>query len=389
MLRLIEAFHCFFAFCVSIFRILRVKQHIAYGSKIIELKKIYYPVRCFDIVFAANWSATSIWEHKEEYTEYESKTVYFDKDGKEHDKPGADYIDKSGRYTRPSIASDAIKRPWTPQQKMIPITKYKTVTDNVEQTYGYIDNRQTFQPVITYADSSESDFAKWLMSIPMNGNIKSMKALLEDCVIMPLIETDEYAKNIATSNAMDVAASQCRQEVPGNRCRDLCLSNFRANYSMQIIMLPFFSLTYEYRGQKYECWFSGVSKENTFYRNKPQDDNISQEHERLGFEIKQRQKDWMKSVLISFIAMPIAIFIALVLAMVNTTGTILTVAGIITEVIFIRKFLAVHNDIKNKKQVQKDYKLNLFNKRKAVADIMKNESIPEEEKQQRVYSILG
>ena len=41
----------------------------AYRSSITGVKKKFYPIRIVNAKYTASWSATSTWEHEEEYTE--------------------------------------------------------------------------------------------------------------------------------------------------------------------------------------------------------------------------------------------------------------------------------------------------------------------------------
>ena len=55
------------------------------NARLLEMEKIYVPIRNFkNITYSAEWKARSYWEHTESYTEYESKIVYIDSYGNEH-----------------------------------------------------------------------------------------------------------------------------------------------------------------------------------------------------------------------------------------------------------------------------------------------------------------
>lgn len=361
---------------------------IACNAVITTIKKALYPVRCFDVTYSAHWSATSFWEHKEPYTEYESKTIYIDHYGKEHSSPGFDMF-HNGQVIGSSSSAGKDKRPWRPQQKTIPITKYKTVIDNVEQTQGSIED-QSFQPIITYENPAEASLAQWVVGFPIKGNtINSTDKLLENSVIMPLFETDGFAQKTAESKVQDIACAQCEGEVPGDRYRDLSVSNFNTRCSMEIVLLPVFHIQYEYQGQQFECWRSGISNGNFFYCIKPQDTNIAAENERAANEIKLQKKQWLKFAAISFIGMPFALLIGFALFITSPIfGTLTFIAGIVFEVLFIKKFLTTHQSVKNLKQSQSDYQTQLIEKRRTIANIVKDPNINEEEKRKAVEDVL-
>ncbi|MBP0972483.1 MAG: hypothetical protein J5851_01095, partial [Oscillospiraceae bacterium] len=51
------------------------------AADIVSFVPVLYPAYQFIFKYNAKWSATSIWEHDESYTEYESKTFFVDKHG--------------------------------------------------------------------------------------------------------------------------------------------------------------------------------------------------------------------------------------------------------------------------------------------------------------------
>lgn len=40
---------------------------VAYTAKVSKIRRLFYPMRRFHITYSAEWSATSIYEHQEEY----------------------------------------------------------------------------------------------------------------------------------------------------------------------------------------------------------------------------------------------------------------------------------------------------------------------------------
>jgi len=363
---------------------------IACNAVITEIKKFYYPVRYFDVTYSADWSATSIWEHREEYTEYEIKTVYFDMNGKEHNNPGEDYTDRSG-HSSSRFSSGAIRRPWRPQQKNVPIIKHKMEIDNVEQTYGGIEKQKSFQPIATYNNSIGADFAKWIVDFPIKGHKHITNELLANCVIIPLIETDKFARNEAESIVKKIAINQCKQQIPGNRYEDLSIFNFDASYNMQIILLPVYEILYKYRGKEFSCRFSGITKGNSIYANKPEDSAIAQQNGRTENEIKVQKKKRLISGLISFLAVPfVCMFVVLPVMILDLLlGLLLLAIAVIFEIICVIKFLSHNKKVKNNKQMQKNYLENLSEKRRSIAFIVKNHNLPEGEKRKLIQHILN
>ena len=365
-----------------------VPVDIAYKSVIKSAKKEYYPVRCFNITCSAEWNAISIYEHRESYTEYQPKTVYYDMDGKEHDKPGADYTDITGKYSRPSISSDAVKRPWTPQQKYIPVTKYKTVIDSEEPTYGKAGPITTFQPIITYA-AANADFAKWVVSFSTKGHTRYDQTLIEYTDVKDLIETDAYAKKTAVSRAMDIISERCKTQVPGNRYKGLTITGFDYTSDMTIYLYPVYCITYTYNNKEYKCWLGGNGSSGFFYSGKPVDENLHEKNkERL--EVLKRKKSFrFKFGLGTFVGMPIVLLIAFAASIARGFGAFGLAVTFLAQIVMIGVFCVLFVDVRN----YKDYIEN-SNKEKQkiktdIAEIVKATDIGANEKQQRIQQALN
>ena len=362
---------------------------VASTAKITKISKNYYPVRYFSSVSYAAWAATSIWEHKESYTEYKTKTVYIDREGKEHNSPGADYTDRTGKYFRASISSDAYKHPWTPQQKTVPITKYKVVVDNVEETWGELKNEASFHPIITLPADAPIGLHQWILSISIDGETPCIDNLIADCEIQPLLESDEFAQSIATREAQDYCTNQCRKQIPGTRYEDFGLTDFSVNHNMRVVLYPCYVVTYEHNGKTYQLWCSGNASQQLFSCSKPVDNTLHKQAEHLEHVLQDKKKERLKTGAIALIALPILFFGFVYSILSFFMGAVLTIGGIAYGVIFGRKFLAVHKDVQVLQSAKQNRVADLQSKRKAIADIVKNPNMTEEVKRQAIQNILN
>ncbi len=357
---------------------------VTHKATILEIKRRLYPVRCFDVVFTAQWEARSIWEHTETYTEYQPKIVYIDWNGREHDEPGADYTDYTGKYTRVRMQSDAIKRPWRPMEKTVPVKKKRTMIDRVEDTFGQVPPSRSFQPIITYQKPEES-FAKWIGRLVQEGQYEKYRPeLVDGCDVDDLIESHAFAKKIAVSNAEDVALHKCRAQIPGNRYEDLHYSVDIRDCPMEIVLLPYYRIRYEYQGQEYACWLGGKAGSGFFYYKRPVDENLAAEKEQATEELRARKKE--RLVLGALICI-VAPFISVVLMF--TIGRFAFALFVIAEAVLIYKFVGVHDTIKAGRQALENRQSRLKEKRAAIAAIVRDPSTSEEEKRQRVQTILN
>ena len=363
---------------------------VAYGAAIMRITKHFYPIRCFDITYSVDWTATSFWEHEEEYTEYESKTVYFDREGKEHKEPGFDYTDAQGRPTV-SIDSKGTRHPYRVQPKMVPVTKTRTIVDNVEQTQGGLDSETSFQRIITYDDATGEDFAQWIVDFSLESQTKSTDDLFADSVVMPLVQTEAFAWNEAKSKVADIARGQCENQIPGNRYEDFQLFNFATRYDMQIVLMPFYEISYRYQNQDYVCWLSGIAEDDFVYCDKPEDDKIKQENHRAQDEIAQHKKERLKFGLIAFLAIPaVFIFFGLTFLIVNwIVGLLILLASGALEVLYYRKFSTHHQQVKELEQKHGSVLAQLAERRRAVAAIVRNTRLSDDEKRTSVQKILN
>lgn len=362
---------------------------VAQEAKITAVKKLFYPIRCFEVSYTARWSATSVWEHKEKYTVSETKTIYIDRDGGEHDHSGYDYTDRQGRWV-PSISSDAIKRPWTPQQKVVQVPKSRMVIDHMERTQGDIGENCTFQPIITYLKSDQS-FAKWVGGFLKEGDYKAyQESQVEGSEIQDLIETDDFARKQARSNAADLARSACRREVPGDRYEEFDYEvYFSSDCPMEVVLIPIYHITYEYQGEEYKCWLGGKAGSNFFYVTKPQDKELANEKEQMDASVSAQKKLRLQSGAVAFLLPPVGLLIGLLYLIVKPmVGMLIIAASVAVGIVFGQRFLTAHRSVREQKQTMEDRSAALREKRMKVAEIAQNTAMSEEEKRQAIQEVL-
>lgn len=361
---------------------------VAYKAANIKMQKEYYPVRCFDVTYGAQWRATSIWEHEETYTVYESKTVYVDLDGGEHSYAGYDHVVNGVKYGTSSYGGKD-SRPWTPVVKNIPKEKSKTVIDREEETYGRIGPYSTFQPVITFQKADES-FAKWLLGFLKKEELVGYKPeLLKDCIVKDLIETDEFAEKTALDQTDDIAARNCEAEIPGTRYRDLqCKVNI-LDSDMDIALIPFYRISYEYQGEKYECCLCGKKGGNFFYWKRPEDESLAASKKQMEDELAARKKDRMKMLGYMAAAVPIDILLTIILGS-HSFIMILVVpfALVVVEAVLFLKLRNIHLTVNSINQAIENHEAWLQEKRKAVAAVVLNSSLTDDKKKAAVQNIL-
>ena len=369
---------------------------VAAHSKIVEKKKQFYPIRCFDITYSAEWQATSIWEKEEYYTEIQTKTVYIDYFGKEHDSPGYDYFSDRGGipYSSGNIGGKN-NRPWRAMPKQESVQKKRTVIDHVEPRYGDIGRYRSFQPIITYLDADQK-LAQWVVSfLKKNKYVDYRPELLEDSEIKDLISSNDFARKKAEANVGDIARKQCNSDIPGDRYEDFQYRVSIESYSMQIVLVPIYHISYEYRGQKYECWLGGKADSDIFCYSKPQDEGLAAERERIAKEFDAQKSKKEKLGIISFVALPFALVCGLMWILAALTGErsptypFLCIASIVAEIILRKRYRTANKKSDQAKQALANRQAFLSNQKAAIASIVKDPKLSEKDKRQAVQKLLG
>lgn len=359
---------------------------VACESTIVQITKQYYPVRCFYVTYSADWDATSIWEHKEEYTEYQKKIVYIDYRGQERSSSGWDYEVRNGKSTQHYRK---------PMEKTIPVKKTKTVVDNVEETYGGISDERFFLPVFIPSDTSQNEFAKWIAK-QVTPSKYGIGQIAEECQVQELQGAEDYAKKIAASHAQDRAYSQCKGQVPGSRYEDFSVSNFQAKYKMDIVLVPVYYITYSYKGASFECWRGGTSEETWYSHSKPQDSAIAEQDQQAKIMIEGIKSKRLKVGLIVFLGLPVAVCIILLMMLeisINGGSLVWLWAGlaaiILCEMKCFNQFKKLNQEIGFQETVRLNIKRDLISMRKAIAEIVKRDDLNEEQQRAAIRDVLN
>lgn len=358
---------------------------VAYTAKITRIKKLFYPVCCFQITYSASWSATSIYEHQEEYEVYTPKTVYIDYKGRQHDRPGEDYLDDRGRQG-PKLDTNTTRHPWQPQQIMERSTKKKTVVDSTERTWGNIGPYSNTERI---AMPKERILKTFLEKADVSNAVSCSDDYQKNATILPFGASEQVAWQQADDLTFNLAASQGKEQVPGNRFTDFSVSNYRSQYSMTAVLVSVYEITYEHNGKLYTCWLYGSGKDTFLCAEKPRDTYVEAEVSKIKDEIGETTTTQIKVVLICA-GMAVLAFFGFVYFFASAIVGILLM-GI--SVYVISKQPKVWKNAKNKRteleKVQSNYRELLLNKKKSIATIVKNKDMSWAEKDAAVKRILS
>lgn len=325
------------------------------NSQILEINKLYYPIRYFhNINYTANWEATSYWEHKEEYTEYESKIVFVDELGGEHRTESGAILHSGNNYCPKALS------------KNVPVTKSKTILDKTEHTNGIV--KDSIESIyINYQKNISEQLDNWTIQIAKeNSNNYNYEAPDNDCRICDLFGTDEQAFSFVKRTLLEQAETLCKKDIPGSRYSDFKMIGLDYEYKAEIILLPLFEVRYKYKDKEYKYFVNGSNLNNTFSENHPIDNEYSEKSTKLTNEIIELEnKKSLYSKLVKFV-FPIVFIISLICAFLFMTGTTLAVISAICEVFFILLLNQKKEKIKNLKEELEILQENRINEREKI-----------------------
>lgn len=418
------------------------------NSHVVSIVKEYYPVQRLEINYTAKWNAISIFKKfwTEQETHYEQQVHFFDRWGKEHEKPGFDYFDpKTQRWSYNPIKSnikgtlgDAHSRPWTPREVTVAVTEdipYERETGRKE-TSGeikgnhlyYHDKEYPFYMILEnqfQADVFSTIFSDSNSSSAENEKISYSKEAVKDGMVIeqssPLNESDFDSE---LTQAKSLARTQCTGEIPGQAYADFRME-FDSYEVCQMWYYPVYHVIYEFKGQKYECFVSGYWKGSSFDvrteyngqlisshqvgpvkgKRDPEDtsiESIKQQYDIQCSNLKDRKKKcWLKFVwiwlgmwagftILSLLLIPLAIAIS------NATYAIASVLRIVVIGVVIYLCWKNYNEIKNiKKEITKneEAKKNIVPirqaKKVAIREVILNDNLSDSEKSMKCEAILN
>lgn len=254
------------------------------NSQILEIKKVYFPIRRFsDIHYHARWEAKSFWEHKEPYTVYESKIVYLDHLGHEHDsKLGAEMFEGS------DFKAQAVS-------KTVPVTRYKTVVDDVEDTSGKV-TVNVENGYINYNPNQNEKFGEWFeTNIRTHSEKYQEYKHTEDYCVYDLYGNDEEAFSAILEPQLFTNASDLAKEnIPGDRYEDFSLKKLECEYGVSIILLPIYHVKYSYGDSEYEYYVNGEKSEDMFIEKYPVDEEYVSTKNELTQELQKESDSELK-----------------------------------------------------------------------------------------------
>lgn len=260
------------------------------NAKLLEIKPFYLPIRKFNnIKCVANWEATSIWEHEEQFTEYETKIVYINKNGRE-----CGTASSAKDYNDPNFIPQAVP-------KTIPKTRYKTVVDRTKPTNGTLEHICGSKFTID-TNIFGGNFNAWAEEIAIN-NMPKYDEYIENSTdynnIHKLTRSNEEAFKELILDLQKEIEPFCINQIPGNRYKNFIIIGSDFTYDVDIILIPIFEVKYSYKNEEYNYFVSGIDINDNLIENYPIDNNYLINNNYFEDEIEQlskKMKTWKKLV---------------------------------------------------------------------------------------------
>lgn len=362
---------------------------IAFESNITKINKVFYPIRIDNADYATYWKAKSIWEHKEEY--YDTQRVEL-------------WRDMNNGQVRRKRVSKMFPNPTppTPHHTFIgydeeQVKRTRTVTDNIENTNGIFNGNLT-KKVVT-VENNDNNLIEWIGNLPIDENQFKIAADFSEITVMPLIEDDEYVKAIVNDEIIEKADDECESQVPGTRYEDFNVYDVKASHNISVILLPVYEVNYDYWGTSYKVLFSGTEADNAFSDKKPTSAYLAKKNNELKSQLDTKEKEASKNKTQDFWILVVIAIIEYYPATYSffsvwDSGKLwwLLLSIIIFDILVIRNMIKkskeYKTEIENLKKQLDSHISGLDEKRKKIAEIVKQDNLTAEEQKAKIKEII-
>lgn len=367
---------------------------VAYYSKIKSLKRLYMPVRNFELKYTCDWEATSIWKEKQARTITETQTVYVSRlTGEESKKMKYDYHGLGSSVRSSSTRVDGAI-PFMPQQKIVSKTVYDLVEVHRENTYGDIGEQHLSIPVIT-CERFNSDFLNWVLETPISVAKPYSSGYMNDSEIVELMDDYDRALELAEDEAEKKALHMCKTQIPGTEYCDFWYNFYTREVSAQVIWYPVFQIEYEYKGKSYVLYLNGIDYKNKYAESYPVDNNIQVKQQNMQRVMDKAKRNKTKFGCLGFFLYPLELIISLFVCFAaSVTGEMDGFALLILMLGIAGEIFSLHMRNKAKKEInQMSININTYSRRineirKEIAFITMDNSIEEDAKNKKIQQMI-
>lgn len=383
---------------------------IACGSCLVSSERMYYPVERLTINYEAQWNATSIFMRywTETRTWLAQEVHYFDRWGREHNKPGFDYYDsKKGKWKTGTFnpiesrvrgySGSASARPWDPRE----VTVQKAEDVPCEEETGRRNSSGTVKDSILNVLSERYPFFEKLYGSYNNGerNAYSDEAVRGTAVGKVVLADGEKKKELV-AKAGNVAQEKCIQQIPGQKYANFSMG-FKHEIDSAVWYYPAYKVVYKYQDKQYECLVSGCVVGCVYETAAPADDflnTISQQSETRKKELNQSKKKATKQILIAGVVVELIAILGIFYNLVKITageggkvGVIVWLVIAVSAIVFSRIMFAkrrrIKSDILNVDNEKETTVQNRQDRKMKIFDIMADDNLTDIEKEKKCKEV--
>lgn len=340
-----------------------------------EIRQEYYPYAEYDMTCVGSWSATSVWEHEEQYQEPREETVYIDYNGKEWKDSGSDYNVRIRDYI-----------PRQPMSRTVYETKTRTVIDHMERTFGDVGPWRFSEQVAL----SDLPSLAWANSFPEDSFLEVDDAYLSNFWRYSATVSDEDAADNAEKLAISDMIHHAKGEVPGDRFEEFNLDTFGINSSTRSDrFLSVYQIIYQYEGETYNAYLTGgTSSGDHLLLRTPVDESIKEQSEKLDDHVSKNSLFSRKTLF--FIAGLLFTMFAGVQFVYfrDITHPAILALYFVGALYFFAKFAVMQSTYKKVKNEQERFHGDNTFLRQQIAELALNDSISDDEKQRMISEWL-
>ena len=377
------------------------------NSRIVSVKKEYYPVERLEIKWNAKWTATSIFMEywTEQETHYEQQVHYFDRWGREHNSPGFDYFNpNTGKWEMGGLhpinsrikgySGDRSSRPWVPREVTVPVTEnipYERETGRRQSTGNVSENgnrEHNAQYPLPITDWGEAEIIPY-----------SQEAIKDATVIGNAEPFSESEYNSFLADLKEEAKKKCIQQIPGQK-----YSNFRMDFNPGEIpktntwYFPVYHIIYIFDEIEYEYFVSGYCEISACGKNqKPEDkaiQNAKQQYNAKCSELKDKKKKLWLNIFKVAIGCPVILFFLLIIPLMLQLPFLVfpfLLLPLISAYLIWKNYKEIKiikGEITKAEEAKNNIVPMLQSKKKAILDIVVDDNLSESEKEVKCNAIL-
>lgn len=177
----------------------------------------------------------------------------------------------------------------------MPVKRYKTVVDDVEDTSGKV-TVNVENGYINYNPNQKREFEIWIDAITRAHSKECQQYRhTDDCCVLDLYGNDEEAfATMLEPQLFEEASNLAKENIPGNRYENFNLVKLDCDYEVDVLLLPIFQVKYRYGDSEYEYYVNGTKADDIFIEKYPIDEEYVSTKNELTQELQKESDSELK-----------------------------------------------------------------------------------------------